>query len=84
MRTPEQGTSINGEAMRAIVIQAAPVLVRADTAARLLEISPRSLDRLVVHGVLPPPVRLGRIRRWVYQDLCKWAAAGCPGVDADG
>ena len=39
--------------------------VGVDKVARMLDIQPRTVDRMVARGALPPPIRLsGRTRRW--------------------
>lgn len=41
-----------------------PMFMNVETVARELCCSPRHVWRLVDTGVLPQPIRLGRLRRW--------------------
>ncbi len=54
------------------------LLLSAETLAKRLEISLRSLWRLRAGGRLPPPIRLGGTVRWRSTDIDAWVAAGCP------
>jgi len=58
-----------------------PLLVDGEAAARLLGISVRHLLSLDSGGRIPQPVRLGRRRLWVVEELRAWARAGCPARD---
>ena len=60
-----------------VVVQAEPLLVRAETAAELLGLSGRSFERLLAASRLPTPIRLGRRRLWRMADLEAFVAAGC-------
>lgn len=60
-----------------VVVQAKPLLVRAETAAAMLGISTRTFERLWSHGRLPEPLRLGRARVWSVADLEHFVVAGC-------
>jgi excisionase family DNA binding protein len=46
-------------------------------AARLL-VSERTVERWYEAGRMPPPMKLGRLRRWSVADVEGWIAAGCP------
>jgi excisionase family DNA binding protein len=46
-------------------------------AARLV-VSERTVERMVLAGKMPPPMKLGRLRRWRLADLESWIASGCP------
>lgn len=48
--------------------------------ARHLGISVRHLEKLVQHGIVPQPVRLGRCIRFVRAGIDEWLADGCPGA----
>ena len=37
-----------------------------------------SLERDDAAGRLPPPVRIGRSKRWRRQEILDWISAGCP------
>lgn len=56
----------------------APLLIAADEVARLLNISKRTLWRLLSAGKLPKPVRLGNAVRWRRDELEQWISQGCP------
>jgi prophage regulatory protein len=46
-----------------------PCLVDVEAAARMLDISARSIWRFVEQGHFPKPLRLGRATRWRLSDL---------------
>lgn len=57
----------------------ASILVGAETAAAMCEVSVRTWRRLVSAGKVPRPVCIGgRIKRWNREELEGWIAAGCP------
>lgn len=58
--------------------EAPSLLLSAETLAKRLEISLRTLWRLRSGGKLPPPIRLGGAVRWRTADIDAWVAAGCP------
>ena len=53
-------------------------LLSAQTLAKRLAVSVRTLWRLRSSGKLPEPVRLGGAVRWRTADIDAWVAAGCP------
>lgn len=55
-----------------------PTAASVRTVAKLLECSPRHVERLDAAGKIPAPVRLGRAKRWNLDELRRWVAAGCP------
>lgn len=55
-----------------------PVLVSAETVAKMLNISPRTVWRLLSAGKLIEPVRLGGNTRWRSAEVLQWIAEGCP------
>ncbi len=55
-----------------------PSLVPVDTVARMLDISVRSVWRLLSAGKLVAPRRLGRSVRWSRSEIREWIKAGCP------
>jgi predicted DNA-binding transcriptional regulator AlpA len=55
------------------------LLVDADAVARMLDISPRTVWRLLSAGKLIEPVRVGGNTRWRVDELRQWIADGCPG-----
>jgi len=46
--------------------------------AALLQVSTRTVWRLLSAGTLPSPVRLGGCVRWRVDDIAGWIDAGCP------
>lgn len=59
-----------------------PLLMTAAQVAELLQVSPRTLWRLLSAGKLPAPLRLGGVVRWRFEEITKWIAAGCPPAPA--
>lgn len=59
---------------------AGPLLVTAEGVAKLLQVSKRTLWRLLSMGQLLPPVRLGGSVRWRLDEIKQWIEAGCPAV----
>ena len=55
-----------------------PVLLSANNVAQMLQVSTRTLWRLLAAGKLINPVKLGRSVRWRKDELMQWIAAGCP------
>lgn len=53
-------------------------LISLATFAGLMNMSKRSLQRLLTQGKLPTPIRLGRCLRWVRKEVDDWIAAKCP------
>lgn len=47
-------------------------LLTAGDVARLLRISPRKFEDMVKHGMAPPHVRMGRLRRWEPDVVRAW------------
>lgn len=47
------------------------LLKTADVAAKL-NISERSLERLILQGEAPPYIKIGRLRRWHPDELMAW------------
>ena len=56
-------------------------LISADTFAKMLEISKRTLQRLQSKGELPMPIRLGGSVRWRLDIVKDWIENGCPAQD---
>jgi excisionase family DNA binding protein len=54
-----------------------PILVPVETVAHLLQVSKRTVWRLVSAGKLIPPRRIGSIVRWHLGELNAWIARGC-------
>ncbi len=57
-----------------------PLLVDTNKVAELLNLSPRTVWRLLSAGKLPKPVRIGRSVRWSLTKLESWIAEGCPAL----
>jgi prophage regulatory protein len=55
-----------------------PMLVNAEEVARMLDVSERTLWRLVSAGKVPTPVRIGRSTRWRLAEVRQWIEGGCP------
>jgi prophage regulatory protein len=55
-----------------------PLLIGAEEVARMLDISPRSVWRLLSAGKLIEPVRIGGNTRWRFAEVRQWIADGCP------
>ncbi len=55
-----------------------PLLLSAKRVAEMLQVSTRTLWRLLSDGRLIDPVRIGRSVRWRKDELLRWIAAGCP------
>ncbi len=56
----------------------APLLVTADEVAGMLDVSTRTLWRLVSARKIVPPLKLGGSTRWRRADIEAWVASGCP------
>ena len=52
--------------------QSQALLLKADEVADLLAISVRSVWRLASRGELPPPIEIGRSKRWRRDDIEKF------------
>lgn len=59
-------------------IQGQPVLLTAEEVALRLNVSERTLWRLLSAGKLPKPVRFGRNTRWKATEVAEWIQRGCP------
>lgn len=55
-----------------------PVLINAEELSRIMDISERTLWRLLSGGKVPQPVRVGRNTRWRLAEVEEWIARGCP------
>lgn len=61
-----------------IPVADAPLLINAEQFARMLNISPRTLWRLLSAHKVIPPLRIGGSTRWRMDDVRRWIDAGCP------
>lgn len=59
-------------------VDATPILISAEELARLMQVSERTLWRLLSAGKVPQPVRIGRSTRWRYAEVREWIERGCP------
>ena len=57
---------------------AAPRLINAEELATMMQISERTLWRLLSGGKVPKPVRIGRNTRWRLAEVTEWIDRGCP------
>lgn len=55
----------------------APTLIDAEALAKMMDISVRTLWRLLSAGKLPQPVRIGRNTRWRLAEIRRWIEGGC-------
>jgi excisionase family DNA binding protein len=53
-------------------------LMTAEELAKLMQVSERTLWRLLSAGKVPQPVRFGRNTRWRAAEVTEWLAKGCP------
>jgi prophage regulatory protein len=59
--------------------QVAPLLVDINDLSRLLQRSVASLHRDELAGRLPAGLKIGRSKRWRYDEVKAWIEAGAPG-----
>lgn len=59
-------------------------LVDVREVARLASCSPRHVFRLVKRGMIPPPVKVGRLTRFQRDLIETWISEGCPPVKNGG
>ena len=55
-----------------------PLLIPAEQFAEMLQISPRTLWRLLSSGKLLTPVYIGGSTRWRLEQVHQWIEEGCP------
>ena len=55
-----------------------PLLISADQLANMMQISTRTLWRLLSAGQLIQPVRIGGNTRWRLDEVRRWIADSCP------
>jgi excisionase family DNA binding protein len=58
-----------------------PLMVTAEELAGELQISERTLWRLLSSGQLIEPIRIGRSVRWRREEVERWIANSCPPRD---
>ena len=55
-----------------------PLLINARELARMMQVSPRTLWRLLSAGKLIRPIRIGGNTRWRLDEVKDWIDRGCP------
>jgi excisionase family DNA binding protein len=58
--------------------RAEAILLTAKQVAEALQVSTRTLWRMLATGQLIEPLKIGRSVRWRKQELLDWIAKGCP------
>ena len=64
-------------------VDTAPLLLTVDQVGRLLQLSPRSVWRLLSAGEFIEPVRMRGNTRWRRAELEAWIESGCPPADSN-
>ena len=59
-------------------------LLKIEEVSGILRCSPRHVQRLVLRGRMPAPVRIGALVRWRPDVISRWVCAGCPGSRKEG
>lgn len=67
--------------MSKIVVDA-PALLSVDQVAALLQVSTRTVWRLLSSGELIEPVRMRGNTRWRREELESWIESGCPRAES--
>lgn len=57
---------------------AEPVLLTAGQVASMIQVSQRTLWRMLSANRLPAPIRIGGVVRWRVGEIHQWIAQGCP------
>lgn len=57
---------------------AEPVLLTAGQVAAMIQVSRRTLWRMLSANRLPAPIRIGGVVRWRIGEINRWIAQGCP------
>ena len=55
-----------------------PLVIGVDEFAALLQVSNRTIWRLVSSGEAPEPIRFGGSCRWRIEEVKNWIELGCP------
>lgn len=61
-----------------VPVQAVPALLDAEAVAALLSCSRRHVYAKSDGGLMPAPIKLGRLTRWRRLDIERWIEDGCP------
>lgn len=56
-------------------------LIKVDEFAQMLDVSTRTLYRMVSARKVPKPVRLGGCTRWRLDLVRQWIGSGCPDLN---
>ena len=80
MRADKMG---NAEAESRVAVECPndAALICAESLARMLDVSVRTLWRLRNSGKLPLPIKLGGSVRWRTSEILAWVSAGCPALE---
>ena len=54
------------------------LLLNVREVAKVLRLSERTVWTYAQNGLMPPPLRIGRSRRWSKELLEDWITRGCP------
>jgi len=49
-----------------------PALMSAEDVRTLTTVSPATLDRWVKSEAIPAPIRIGRVRFWLVEEINQW------------
>ena len=60
-----------------------PLLVPVGTVAKLMQVSTRTVWRMLSAQEFIQPRRIGRVVRWHLEELKAWIARGCPRPGAE-
>jgi len=55
-----------------------PTLITVEDVANLMQVSTRTIWRLLSAGKIPTPLRIGKSVRWRTNQIENWIEAGCP------
>ena len=75
--TPNESFSESAE-RDSVVSKVQPALITAAELAQMMQVSVRTLWRLLSAGQIPAPIRIGGNTRWRVEEINQWIAEGCP------
>ena len=75
---PDAGDTTVKKALPPALVSPAPELLDVRGVASEMSVSIAHVRRLAAAGLMPPPVKLGRILRWRRAAISAWIASGCP------
>lgn len=76
MTTDDSSPAISVSDNKAPKVQ--PALITAAELAQMMQVSVRTLWRLLSAGQIPAPIRIGGNTRWRVEEINQWIAEGCP------